>query len=163
MQKNVEEIAVIIRKATIEDVQSVLVLVYKLMECHLRFDEYYKLGSNSHASYSEYFERLVRSEDTVVIVVEDNRTIVGYLAAKIEERPPVFKEEKRGWVDSAYVLENYRGKGIGRKLTEKALELLKNKGIKHVELTVDSKNELGYKVWKSLGFETWQIIMKKSV
>jgi ribosomal protein S18 acetylase RimI-like enzyme len=137
MQRKVEEITMIIRKATIEDVQSVLVLVYKLMECHLQFDEYYKLGSNSHASYSEYFDSMVRSEDAVVIVAEANGIIVGYLAAKIEERPPVFEEDKRGYLDSAYVLDNYRGQGIGRKLTEKALEWFKNKGIKHVELSVD--------------------------
>ena len=133
------------------------------MECHLRFDEYYRLGFNARVSYSEYFERLVRSEDAVVMVAEDNGTIVGYLAAKIEDRPPVFEEDKRGWVDSVYVLENYRGQGIGRKLTEETLKWLKNKGIKQVELSVDSKNEFGYKVWKSLGFETWQIIMKKSL
>jgi hypothetical protein len=43
------------------------------------------------------------------------------------------------------------------------LKWFKNRQIKHVELSVDSRNELGHTVWKSLGFETWQIIMKKKV
>jgi ribosomal protein S18 acetylase RimI-like enzyme len=134
-----------IRKATLNDIQIILDLAHKLMECHLQFDEYYELGSNSCVSFSTYFENMIRSRDAVVLAAEDNGIVIGYLAAKIEERPPVYKEDKRGRVDTAYVLENYRGQGIGRKLTARALERFKNRQIKHVELSVDSRNELGYR------------------
>jgi ribosomal protein S18 acetylase RimI-like enzyme len=113
--------------------------------------------------YVGYFEALVSSKDSAVFVAEDNGTIVGYLAGKIEKRPPVFEVGERGWIDSAYVLEEHRGQGIGRELAEKMLRWFEERGIRYVELSVDSRNELGCSVWRSLGFETWQFVMKKRI
>jgi len=152
-----------IREAKKADVKQIEGLSDKLMGCHLQFDEYYKLRGDSDMEYVGYFEALVSSKDSAVFVAEDNGTIVGYLAGKIEKRPPVFEVGERGWIDSAYVLEEHRGQGIGRELAEKMLRWFEERGIRYVELSVDSRNELGCSVWRSLGFETWQFVMKKRI
>jgi ribosomal protein S18 acetylase RimI-like enzyme len=150
-----------VREASMEDIKFIESLSMKLMNYHLQFDEYYR--SRHENVDPSYFERLIKSEDSNLFVAEDNGIIVGYLAGKIEKRAPVFEVDKRGWIDSAYVLKEYRGRGIGKELTERMLEWFKEKGIKCVEVSVDARNQVGYGLWKSLGFKTWQFVMKKRI
>jgi ribosomal protein S18 acetylase RimI-like enzyme len=152
-----------IREAKREDVKDIESLSGKLLDFHLQLDEYYRLRPNLENGSHKYFEDLVTSEDSVVFVAEDNGAIIGYLAGKIEERSPVFEVDKRGWIDSAYLLEEYRGQEIGKKLTQRMLEWFKEREIEYVEISVDSRNKLGVKVWSSLGFETWLFVMKKRI
>jgi ribosomal protein S18 acetylase RimI-like enzyme len=149
-----------IREAKIDDVHKIFNLIDKLMDYHLKLDDYYKLLSSSEDIYKEYFENLIKSDNSLVLVVEDNGVIVGFLAGKIENRPPVFEVKRRGWIDSIFVLEDYRVQGIGKELTRKMLEWFKRRGISYVELSVDSRNEIGQEVWKTLGFKTWKKMMK---
>jgi len=143
------------------DIKFIESLSIRLMNHHLQFDEHY-MSRHENVDPS-YFERLIKSQGSNIFIAEDNGIIVGYLAGKIEKRAPVFEVDKRGWIDSAYVLEEYRGRGIGRELTERMLEWFKEKGIKYVEVSVDARNQLGHGLWKSLGFETWQFVMKKRI
>ena len=152
-----------VREAKKENIKHVKHLCDRLMDCHLKFDEYYRLGSSSDDKYIEYFTELVTSDDSLILVAEDNGVVIGYLAGKIEDRPPVFEIDTRGWIDSAYVLEEHRGQGVGKEMTEKMLGWFKEKGIRYVELSVDSRNILAPSIWKSLGFETWQLTMKRKV
>jgi hypothetical protein len=85
-----------IREAKKADVKQIEGLSDRLMDCHLQFDEYYKLRGDSDMEYVGYFEALVSSKDSTVFVAEDNGIIVGYLAGKIEKRPPVFEVGERG-------------------------------------------------------------------
>lgn len=152
-----------IREARREDVKHIAALNQELNDYHLKFDDYYRLRPNLEDIVTKHFDDMVTSEDSIVLVAEDKGSIVGYLAGKIGKRPPVFEVDKRGEIWSGYVLEEYRGHGVGRELTERMLRWFKEGGIKYVELSVDSRNELGCKVWKSLGFETFQFKMIRRI
>lgn len=65
--------------------------------------------------------KLARRVDTAVFVARKDGKLVGYLMAKIEEGPPVFKLERRGLITDAFVEKDYGGLGIGRKLMERTL------------------------------------------
>lgn len=51
------------------------------------------------------------------------------------------------------VVPDYRGKGIGQKLTLAGLARLKSKGLQVAELTVDSENKAARSLYRSIGFE----------
>jgi ribosomal protein S18 acetylase RimI-like enzyme len=52
-----------------------------------------------------------------------------------------------------YVDPNYRGRGIGKKLLEKALELIQeNKNIVKIQLMVNSKQNAAVALYKNMGF-----------
>jgi len=152
-----------IREARREDVKPIASLNQQLNNYHLQFDDYYGLRPNSEDTTIKHIDDMVTSEDSIVLVAEDKGTVVGYLAGKIGKRPPVFEVDKRGEIWSGYVLEEHRGHGVGRELTERMLRRFKEGGIEYVELSVDSRNELGCKVWKSLGFETFQFKMIRRI
>ncbi|UCD22524.1 MAG: GNAT family N-acetyltransferase [Chloroflexota bacterium] len=59
----------------------------------------------------------------------------------------------KGRIHMLGVDPDYRGKGIGRELMMAGLARLKNRGLKVVELTVDSENTIACALYASLGFE----------
>lgn len=152
-----------IREASRKDVKQINSLNQQLNEYHLKFDDYYKLRPNLEDITTKYFENIITSEDSILLVAEDNKSVVGYIVGKVGVRPPVYEVDKRGLLSEMYVLEKYRGRGVGRELTERMISWFKERSIKYVELSVDRRNDLGYNVWKSLGFETWQLVMKMRI
>ncbi len=51
------------------------------------------------------------------------------------------------------LLAPYRGKGIGKALMQKALELAQAQGLTRIELTVRKSNQPALSLYKSLGFQ----------
>ncbi len=52
------------------------------------------------------------------------------------------------------VKEKYRGKGLGKMLVKKLLELAKSIGVKSVTLEVRADNAVGIRLYESFGFRT---------
>lgn len=152
-----------IREARRKDVKQIENLNQQLNEYHLKFDDYYKLRTNLEGIATKYFENIINLVESTVFVAEDNKSVVGYVAGTLEKRPPVYEVRERGRILEIFVLEEYRGHGVGRELTERMLSWFKERGIENVELIVDSRNDLAQNLWKSLGFETWQLIMKRTI
>ncbi len=64
-----------------------------------------------------------------------------------------WKKENTAFIHSFYVDKKYRNKGIGKKLLQKVIDILKNNNFKVIELTVDPDNEAGGRLYKLFGFE----------
>lgn len=93
-----------------------------------------------------------RSPGDVIIAFESEKPI-GYCwtIAKIEDSPA--REEKRGQIHMLGVAPNYQEKGIGKEILLAGLAYLKRKGIKVVQLTVDSESHAARYLYESVGFE----------
>ena len=52
---------------------------------------------------------------------------------------------------------DYRSRGLGKKALLAGLSYLKSKGVRIVELNVDSENEVAYALYRSVGFKPWTI------
>lgn len=61
--------------------------------------------------------------------------------------------EKKGFVQWFGVLPEFRGKGIARKLVEKALESLKDRGMEHVDTWVQSDRQVCLHIFERFGFK----------
>ena len=59
---------------------------------------------------------------------------------------------RRGYMHHLAVAEQYRGKGIGKTLVEKAVAKLQQLGIRKCNSFVFSDNEQGQAFWKCVGF-----------
>ena len=79
------------------------------------------------------------------LVAEDAGRIVGFAGAWI-----VLDEAH---VTNIAVLPEYRGKGIGRKLTEALLQYASNLGVVYATLEVRRSNEVAKRMYQALGFE----------
>lgn len=59
----------------------------------------------------------------------------------------------KGWVEDVVVDNNYRGKGLGRKLMNKLLEEGEKKGLSEILLFSNEKRQAAISLYKSLDFK----------
>ena len=108
-----------------------------------------------HYSNSFFMELLLDSPETFV-VAENNNKIIGYIMCRIEYGFSVLKKmslARKGHVVSFAVLEEYRGKGIGKKLVEQSIEGMKIRKCNESYLEVRTDNIPAIKLYESLGFD----------
>ena len=64
-----------------------------------------------------------------------------------------WEKEKSAFIHSFYIDEEYRNRGIGKKLLDKVIEILKNDDFRTVELTVDPDNKPAIHIYLEAGFK----------
>ena len=60
---------------------------------------------------------------------------------------------KKSWIEDVVVGKEYRGRGIGRKLTEHAIDFSKKKGVELLMLTSKPRRIAANKIYSGLQFE----------
>lgn len=102
-----------------------------------------------------------------IFVAEDEGKLVGFVWVYIEKEPRdlMYKEPIYTflYIGDFIVDENFRGKGIGRALLEKAQGYAREKGITQIKLHTSAKNSLAREVYRSMGFEEDEVILVKKV
>ena len=78
------------------------------------------------------------------LVAEKDGAVIGYAGAWI-----IIDESH---ITNIAVLSDYRGQGIGRRLTEGLMQYLSNLGAAYATLEVRKSNEVAQNLYKSLGF-----------
>jgi len=68
-----------------------------------------------------------------------------------------------GYISGAYVIPEFRRRGIMRTLEEKLIEVFMDKGINCVELFMLSANKSAGKTWETLGYSTFRESMRKLI
>jgi mycothiol synthase len=84
-----------------------------------------------------------------MFIAEWNGETAGMINAYIDK----LREEKKGFIQWLGVLPKFRGKGIARKLMEKALESLKQRGMTLVETWAQTDREGCVHIFESFGFK----------
>jgi ribosomal protein S18 acetylase RimI-like enzyme len=150
-----------IRKATIKDLESLHELHTHLISFEQKIDPLLK-NNLSHKSKGRYRRRL-KNKNHVFFIAEVNGKPVGYSYGWIEKTPYWFEPRLKGYICDVLVLKEFRGKGIGEKLTARLEKHFKTNSVRWVMLSVYAKNNRARKVWKSLGFEDYLFEMSKTI
>ena len=107
--------------------------------------------------YSDYFfESILRELPEAFIVAELNDRIVGYIMCKIEFGFSNYRKlgfVKKGHVVSVAVLEQDRGKGIGKALMLEGISGVMGRKSDEIYLEVRVSNESAIKMYEKLGFQ----------
>ncbi len=90
-----------------------------------------------------------------------NNKPVGFTKGSVPEYP-LEVSEHFGTIDDLYVLPEFRGRGVGRKLVVESLKTLKARGVKAVRLNVLKENKAAVKLYRRLGFKTRNYGMEKT-
>jgi ribosomal protein S18 acetylase RimI-like enzyme len=153
---------IVIRKARIGDMAQVLPLFKGILQYHQDLDSIYASTSRIMIGADKRFEKLVRKRKSIIAVAEVNNKIVGFFIGDIR-KTKTRKDNLLGFISDGYVDKKYRNKGVGRELLNWLINWFSSKGIKRIELMVDSSNKLGIKAWQSYGFKEYQKKMQKSI
>jgi len=90
-------------------------------------------------------------EDVILACEADNP--IGYCWTRRIFGKNDTKSSDKGRIYMLGVDPNYRGRGVGKKVLMAGLSYLKSKGIKSVELTVDSENKVACSLYRLTGFD----------
>ena len=107
--------------------------------------------------YSDYFfESILRELPEAFVVAEVNDNIIGYIMCKIEFGFSNFRKlgfVKKGHVVSIAVLDQHRGKGVGRALMLEGVNGVVSRKSDEIYLEVRISNEPAIKMYEKLGFQ----------
>jgi len=136
-----------IRKLSLDDLEQ-----YK----NIRLELLKNSPSNFGSSYEEeskfdrdmWVNRLTKKHISVFGAF-DNDLIVGIVLAVMNPRKKI---KHVATLNSMYVKEGYRNKGIGKDLIETAIRYLENEDVEIINLSVSEDNESAISLYKRLGF-----------
>lgn len=127
----------------------------ELIDYHKDIDLFFKRREDAHLNYESFARENIESEEaTYFVAIEDNK-IVGYVLVKIDEYPPIYLYEKHGAIYDLFVKSTCRGRGIGSRLLDKAIEWLNYKGLERIELNIVSQNGKAYSFYLKHGFRDY--------
>lgn len=116
------------------------------------YDEIHQLWLNSNGvtfrasdDSKEGIRRFLKRNPDNSFVCRFNGKIIGSILCGHDGR--------KGFIYHTVVNENYRGRGIGKKLVEKVIKSLEEETITKIAVLVNSDNASGNGFWESLGFE----------
>lgn len=109
-----------------------------------RFRHAFSEGSVFERQFKQRLRRCIAAEHGYVYVVRMDNRIIGYRKAEVRDHDM--------WLGGLFVLKDYRGRGIGRRLF---IEPLRSVPVGHtVHLTVLENNAVAIKLYESVGFRT---------
>ncbi len=102
------------------------------------------MGLNTTDDSREGIERYLKRNPATCFVAEDGGRLIGVIMAGHDGR--------RGYIYHTAVLPECRGRGIGRRLVERAMAALEAEGIHKAALVAFKQNEAGNGFWERIGF-----------
>ena len=110
----------------------------------------------------EGFERLSKREtDRIFVAENESHAFLGYLW--VGEGSNMMTGLKHGYVYDIFVKKEFRKKGIGRILLEKAEDYCREKGYSRILLMVSADNANAIGLYNKIGFKKEQIYMGKAL
>lgn len=150
---------IIIRSAKLEDVEILGELWLYQRRFHEQWDEIYVAIPMAHQKWQEQLKSYLNQFNHCILVAEDassvNQQIVGYVHGSFHPWP-VSPYQFYGSLNTIAVAQDSQNQGIGKKLVRKLFEWFKEHQIQHVSLHVDYRNQKALRLYRSLGFRSYQ-------
>jgi len=154
----------IIRKANIGDYDKINKLYWQSDCFHYNNEPYIYEKTEEGCRTKEYIESLLNEEKNILIALETEKEIIGFLYAYEETKGhlPFHKKRKYIVIDNIVIDENYRNNGYGEKLLNYIIEYAKNGKYNDIVLNVYRFNENAIKLYDKKGFKiiTQDMILK---
>ena len=110
-----------------------------------------QLSRSNPAPDADTLRLIVESEASTLLIAHDDDTggLVGSMTLAMFRIPTGL----RAWIEDVVVDEDARGKGVGRKLNEHALEIAREAGATTVDLTSRPSRDAANRLYQRIGFE----------
>jgi len=96
-------------------------------------------------------------EHRIALVAKDAERIVGFLTGGIGDAAPFKTYQQQGHIHNLFVLEGYRGQGIGKRLIRQFVEICRENNVHRIITDSDDIEALRH-FYVSLGFRITGII-----
>lgn len=107
-----------------------------------------QLSSSASPLSDAFLLRVIQSESSHLLMAEEDGQFYGSLTLVVF----VIPTGTRAWIEDVVVSEDSRGKGVGRSLSERAVNLAIELGAKTIDLTSRPSREVANSLYKKIGF-----------
>jgi GNAT superfamily N-acetyltransferase len=132
------------------------------------FEQIFELLEQLWPNKTLYFEGMkdmfslnLQAPNQHYICAEIPSKIIGFCSLTIKNN--LWQQAFLGNIDELVVDENYRGKGVGKALLDKIIEIAKSHGCVRVELDSGFHREKAHAFYRSLGFESRAYMFSKPI
>lgn len=148
---------VIIRKATLNDLDTLLVFEQGVISAERPFDPTLKTVRTNYYD----IEKMISATDVELVVAELGTELIGSGYARIENAKPYLQHRQHAYLGFMYVVPNHRGKGINKMIIETLAKWAASKNISELRLDVYHQNEAAIKAYERVGFARHMIAMRR--
>ena len=138
---------VTLRRATREDVYDIVAMLADDALGATRED----LRNPIPQVYIDAFEQMARDPNNMLLIAEQDGETVGTLQMTFIVGLSR-KGMRRALIEAVRVASGHRGKGLGRDIVLRAIELARERGCAMVQLTTDKSRKDAHRFYASLGF-----------
>lgn len=136
----------------IEDANKCDELLTKLVLDEKQYDDLI----DENTKIENYFKKIMNDENIKLLAYYVDKKIVGYVLIKKLDNNICL-------LDGLYVLEEYRKKGIAKKLLNEALIKCRKYKVKYVDINVMYENEIAKSMYKKMNFKEFEIKLRKEI
>lgn len=155
-----------IRPAVKADAAKIAQLWEALVDYHQQLDaDLPKAALDGGVLYAErLFSGAYDETNLGIFVAELDNEIVGYvLGAVLDLIPDMFMQERCGFLADIFVEAPYRRCGVGKALVAALRVWFKERGLRHYEWYVASRNPAGHAFWQKMGGRDVMIRMRAAL
>jgi GNAT superfamily N-acetyltransferase len=113
--------------------------------------------------YAVITDRIAKKNGCILIAESGSGKALGWAAACEEENEIYVRADERayGYIAELYVIEELRGRGIGRALIAACEEWAKARGLKVMMIAVLARNPRAHAVYMGAGFTDYATMLRK--
>lgn len=149
----------LIRKATINDLETLLSFEQGVIATERPFDSTLKDDPNSYYD----IEKMIGSPEVELLVAELDGTVIASGYARIENAKPYLQHGQHAYLGFMYVLHQHRGKGINKMIIDSLTAWSLERNITELRLDVYQQNEAAIKAYERAGFVGHMLAMRKGL
>ncbi len=136
----------------------------ELMDYHRDLDPAFTRRADGHIRFARFVAGCIDADEFVVLVAVDrDEEVLGYVLAKEERYPPVFERSRHASLFDMAVHPDHRGEGIGSRLLVSVEEWARSRGLDRMELRVSVHNPMGRAFWAGRGYEDYLAVAAKEL
>jgi GNAT superfamily N-acetyltransferase len=114
------------------------------------FRDWWARRQPSDESIGRSVRRLLADPNTEFLLAGDAGV------CQLRYRYGLWHEAEDCWLEDLFVRDDSRGQGLGRALTEAAIERARERGCARIELDANEANPAAVGLYEALGFSAWQ-------
>ena len=147
---------IIIREATLEDLQVLLGFEQGIITAERPFDPTLKQGEINYYSIHD----MILAPDVHIVVAESENKLIASGYARIEKAKPYLDHEDYAYLGFMFVDPAYRSQGINGKIIDALKKWSLEQHITELRLQVYDENISAIKAYTRAGFSRYMLIMR---
>ncbi|MEI6266644.1 MAG: GNAT family N-acetyltransferase [bacterium] len=153
-----------IRKATTKDIDTIVNLNTALFEHDYVFDDTLDVAWPDSQWGRDYFEKRINISDSLVLVVETDEKIIGYMIAHLTETPDHMRKDlKLAEVENTFIKKEYRRMGIGEQLYTMIEKWAIAQDSNLMTITASYNNSFGRNFYTKMGLTETDVTFQKKL